>query len=148
MNSSYLANAQCAQSPMYRTPARTARLCNPSNRPIKILYRLIHNSNNDSFRIIFILASRNWFTSNTEMSCTTIWTHTDFREVIESDGFFIRFARYFRFHFCFFSGKSRKCIYIWCAFDFDYDFICPYLSWLCYADVNKNSYDFALQIFV
>lgn len=28
-----------------------------------------------------------------------VWTHTDFREVIESDGFCVRFARYFRFHF-------------------------------------------------
>lgn len=49
----------------------------------------------------------------------------DFREMIESDRF--SSTRYFRF--LFFNGKkSRKCIWIWCAFDFDYDFICSYFD--------------------
>lgn len=76
--------------------------------------------------------------SRARMSCTVGLTHTqcahrDFFvvEVIESDR-----SRSTRDTFGFwFNGKTRKCIYIWCAFDFDYDFICFHIA---LADVNKK----------
>lgn len=91
---------------------------------LKYLYRLIQNSNNDSFRIIFILASRNWFTSNTDRprlsrpSCahtralkcrahTVGLTQIFVKWSNPTD--FVWFARYFRFHlFIFFQRKITQ----------------------------------------